>query len=75
MEVFRNLRKFSLAALKGGTMKATKICAHGLSWVIIVMLVIPPGIMAQDSGQTEQPAKFKKEELSQMLAPIALYPD
>jgi hypothetical protein len=56
-------------------MKVTKTCAHGLSWVIIVMLVIPPGIMAQDPGQTEQPAKFKKEELSQMLAPIALYPD
>jgi hypothetical protein len=56
-------------------MKITKICMCGLSWVIIVMLMIPPGIMAQDSGQTEQPAKFKKEELVQMLAPIALYPD
>ncbi|MEW6419298.1 MAG: DUF3300 domain-containing protein, partial [Nitrospirota bacterium] len=56
-------------------MKVTKICMCGLSWVIIVMLVIPPGIMAQDFGQTEQPAKFKKEELVQMLAPIALYPD
>ena len=56
-------------------MKVTKIYMHGLSWVIIVMLMIPPGIMAQDSGQTEQPAKFKKEELAQMLAPIALYPD
>jgi hypothetical protein len=75
MEVFRNLRKFSLEALKGGTMKVTKICAHLLSWVIIVMLVIPPGIMAQDSGQTEQPAKFTREQLAQMLAPIALYPD
>ncbi len=52
-----------------------KIYAHVLSWVIIVMLMIPPGIMAQDSGQTEQPAKFSKEELAQMLAPIALYPD
>ncbi|MEW6416924.1 MAG: DUF3300 domain-containing protein [Nitrospirota bacterium] len=56
-------------------MKVTKICIGGLSWVIIFMLVIPPGIMAQDSGQTEQPMKFKKEELAQMLAPIALYPD
>jgi hypothetical protein len=56
-------------------MKITKICANGLSWIIILMLVIPPGIMAQDSGQTEQPEKFKKEELAQMLAPIALYPD
>jgi hypothetical protein len=60
-------------------MKVTKIFANLLSWVIVVMLVIPPGIMAQnseqDSEQTEQPEKFKKEELVQMLAPIALYPD
>jgi uncharacterized membrane protein YgcG len=56
-------------------MKVMKIFMCGLSWVIIFMLVIPPGIMAQDSGQTEQPMKFKKEELEQMLAPIALYPD
>jgi uncharacterized membrane protein YgcG len=56
-------------------MKVIKICTHGLSWVIIFILMIPPGIMAQDSGQTAQPAKFTKEELTQMLAPIALYPD
>ena len=56
-------------------MKVTKIFANLLSWVIVVMLVIPPGVMAQDSEQTEQPEKFKKEELVQMLAPIALYPD
>src|SRR4030043_946038 len=60
-------------------MEGTKIFANPLSWVIVVMLVIPPGIMAQDSEQdseqTEQPEKFKKEELVQMLAPIALYPD
>jgi len=56
-------------------MKGMKIYIKGLSWVIIVMLMIPPGIMAQDSGQIEQPVKFNKEELAQMLAPIALYPD
>jgi hypothetical protein len=43
--------------------------------MIIAMLVMPPGISAQDSGETEQADKFKKEELTQMLAPIALYPD
>lgn len=56
-------------------MKVTEIYKQGLSWVIIVMLLIPSGIMAQDSGQTEQLVKFKKQELDQMLAPIALYPD
>jgi hypothetical protein len=56
-------------------MKVTKIYAHGFSWVIIIMLIFPPGIMAQDSDQTAQPAKFTREELTQMIAPIALYPD
>jgi hypothetical protein len=56
-------------------MKITKIYAHGFSWVIIIMLMFPPGIMAQDSDQTAQPSKFTREELTQMLAPIALYPD
>jgi hypothetical protein len=60
---------------KGGTMKVIKFYTHGLAWVIIFMLMIPPGIMAQDTEQSVQPAKFTKEELTQMLAPIALYPD
>src|SRR3990172_7904478 len=62
-------------------MRAATIIMRGLAWIIIAMLVIPPGIPAQDSGeteqidQTEQIANFTKEELAQMLAPIALYPD
>ena len=56
-------------------MKITNIFTHGLSWVIIIMLMIPSGLIAQDNEQTAQPDRFKKEELSQMLAPIALYPD
>lgn len=43
--------------------------------MIIAMLFIPPGIPAQDLDQPEQTEKFRKEELDQMLAPIALYPD
>ena len=45
---------------------------QGLIWMIILMVAMPPWIFAQ--GATE-PAKFKPEELDQMLAPIALYPD
>jgi hypothetical protein len=65
-------------------MRAATIIMQGLAWIIIAMLVIPPGSPAQDSGQTEQidqtgqveqTEKFTKEELAQMLAPIALYPD
>lgn len=44
-------------------------------WFIITLLVIPAGIMAQDAGNSDQDYNFSKEELTQMLAPIALYPD
>ena len=43
--------------------------------MMIAMLFIPPGIPAQDLEQPEQTDRFGKEELDQMLAPIALYPD
>lgn len=48
---------------------------RGLSWIIIAMLIMPLGTTAQDSGELEQPDRFKKEELAQILASIALYPD
>ena len=44
-------------------------------WIIIIVLMLPAGIMAQDAGDSDQAYKFSKEELTQMLAPIALYPD
>jgi len=43
--------------------------------IIITLLVMPAGIMAQDAGDADQAYRFSKEELTQMLAPIALYPD
>lgn len=42
---------------------------------IIILIGIPAGIMAQDAEDTDQAYNFNKEELTQMLAPIALYPD
>ncbi|RZB33675.1 MAG: hypothetical protein SRB2_03786 [Desulfobacteraceae bacterium Eth-SRB2] len=56
-------------------MRAATLIMRGLAWMIIAMLFIPPGIPAQDLDQPEQTEKFMKEELDQMLAPIALYPD
>jgi hypothetical protein len=56
-------------------MKASTIIMRGLAWMIIAIFVMAPGIPAQDSGQPEQTYRFSKEELAQMLAPIALYPD
>ncbi|MEW6107834.1 MAG: DUF3300 domain-containing protein [Nitrospirota bacterium] len=56
-------------------MRAAKFIIAGAAWMIIAILMMPPGIPAQDSGQSVQTEKFKQEELTQMLAPIALYPD
>ncbi|MCG2722694.1 MAG: DUF3300 domain-containing protein [Thermodesulfovibrionales bacterium] len=56
-------------------MKTARIIMATLAWIITAMLMIPRGLPAQDSGALEQTEKFSKEELSQMLAPIALYPD
>jgi hypothetical protein len=56
-------------------MRTAKLIMGGLAWMMIAMLFIPPGIPAQDLEQPEQTDRFGKEELDQMLAPIALYPD
>jgi len=40
-----------------------------LGWVLALMLMLPPAVSGQGSPT------FKQEELDQMLAPIALYPD
>ncbi len=50
-------------------------CARLLLWSLVLLLALPPGgIMAQGQGSNGQ-AMFSQEELDQMLAPIALYPD
>ena len=41
-------------------------------WALVLVMAVPPGVFAQDAGG--KPA-FKQEELEQLLAPIALYPD
>ena len=70
-------------------MKRSGIGGRALFWLLIVLLVAPPGVLAQTAGppppppapaqaapQGEQPSeKLKQEELDQIVAPIALYPD
>ena len=41
-------------------------------FVLLLMMAVPPAVFAQDAGTKPT---FKQEELDQMLAPIALYPD
>jgi hypothetical protein len=49
-------------------------------WLLVLMLAVPPWAVAQEQEavvqqETETAKTFKQEELDQMLAPIALYPD
>jgi uncharacterized membrane protein YgcG len=65
---------FSSSA-KGDIMRAVRLIMQGVAWMIMAMLFMPPAMPAQDFEQPEQTDRFTKEELDQMLAPIALYPD
>ena len=49
----------------------TNIARQGLTVLMIVFLALPPGVVAQQAGA----AVLKPEELDQVLATIALYPD
>jgi hypothetical protein len=53
-------------------MKRKRFFIHTLVWLLVLFTVAPTWIFAQ--GQ-EAEKYFKQEELDQMLAPIALYPD
>jgi hypothetical protein len=52
-------------------MLAKKFIARGLAWAVILLMAIPPGLIAQQQSA----AVFKQEELEQIVAPIALHPD
>ena len=56
-------------------MKAAGLAMRWIAFLVITMIAIPSGLPAQDIGQQQQHDKFKNEELAQMLASIALYPD
>jgi hypothetical protein len=56
-------------------MKAATIFHLALGLLIISLFSLPPQSLAQDSDYLEPSEKYSREELAQMLAPIALYPD
>ncbi len=53
-------------------MRAKGMCKPGLIGFLILVLAAPPGAFGQTSGTA---GTFRQEELEQLLAPIALYPD
>ncbi|TMA87690.1 MAG: DUF3300 domain-containing protein [Deltaproteobacteria bacterium] len=53
-------------------MKLRSVFVQILAWLMVVLLTVPPGVIAQ---QQQSEAVFRQEELDQILAPIALHPD
>jgi len=53
-------------------MQTKHFLARGLAWMIVLALALPPEVIAQEAQAN---VVFKPEELEQILAPIALYPD
>ncbi len=53
-------------------MKIKSLAAMMLTVFLALLIAVPPAVFSQDAGA--KPA-FKQEELDQMLAPVALYPD
>jgi len=53
-------------------MKIKSIVVQVLSVFVALLMAVPPAVFAQDAATKQA---FKQEELNQMLAPIALYPD
>jgi uncharacterized membrane protein YgcG len=54
-------------------MKIAKPFKQSIVWVLVLLLAVPLPVFAQDT--TVSPKKFTQEQLDQMMAPIALYPD
>lgn len=53
-------------------METKTLLMRAWAWLLILLLAVPPGVIAQ---QSTAGATFKQEELDQIVAPIALHPD
>jgi len=56
---------------EGGVMKPRQKFYGTLFWLLVLLLLIPALCLAQESAKKA----FSPEELDQMMAPVALYPD
>jgi hypothetical protein len=54
-------------------MNLLKSFRNVLVWLLVLLMAMPPQVFAQEGKATQK--KFSQEELDQVLAPIALYPD
>jgi hypothetical protein len=54
-------------------MKTMKYFQRLLIWLLVFIIAVPPPVFAQDGKADVK--KFSQEEMDQMMAPIALYPD
>jgi len=55
-------------------MKLGRVFTHAVLWLLVAVMALPPWAFAQEAGGAPS-AAFSKEQLEQILAPIALYPD
>jgi Protein of unknown function (DUF3300) len=62
----------SVIPMKGIIMKNSIFTVRALAWFLILLLAPPPLALTQQGGQAPV---IKQEELDQLAAPIALYPD
>ena len=61
--------------MKGdGTMKISGLFTRLMTLLAVALLTLPGMSLAQSSGETPSKA-FSQEQLDQLLAPVALYPD
>jgi hypothetical protein len=56
-------------------MKKIRLFKLMLTLFLVFLMATPPWVIGQGSQETQESKTFKQEELDQMLAPIALYPD
>lgn len=72
---FQEIRVICRKDKKGAAMGTAREIMRRLAWTFIAILVISLGTSARQAWAQEDDSRFRKEELAQMLAPIALYPD
>jgi len=56
-------------------MRASRGALWWMALLLCAMFALPAASLAQESEPSDQSYRFSREELTQMLAPIALYPD